>query len=158
MRRGYLRLYVYAKDGGRIVASPNLSAALLPSTTIPGLPAPAWELAQRNEEGLRRAAVELLVHRRKRSNSRVYGIALVKGPAGRHAAYRSRAAGRPVSLTETNSYIAAFAAVGDSNTVWAGDAQRETLADLVTHLERCVQHVRIEETHEPGMFAPALER
>jgi len=158
MRRGYLRLYVYAKNGERIVASPILSAALLPSTTIPGLPGEAWELADRNEEGLRRAAVELLVHRRKRSNSRVYGIALVKGPARRNSAYLSRAAGRPVSLTATNSYIAAFAAVGDSNTVWAGDAQRETLSDLVTHLGRCVRHVRTEETQEPGMFAPALER
>lgn len=158
MKRRYLRLYVFDEDGALVVANPTLSPALLPSATIPGLPGEAGELAERNEEGLRRAAVELLVHRRKRTNSRTYGIALVKCPSRRVAAYRSRAAGRPVSLTPTNSYIAAFAAVGDSNTLWAGDAQRETLSDLVTHLERCVHHVRTEETHQPGMFAPALER
>ncbi len=157
MRR-YLRLYVFDKDGKHIVASPSLSTALLPSTTIPGLPGKAWELAAKSEEGLRRAAIKLLVHRRKRTNSRVYGIALIKCPVPRLAAYRSRAAGRPVSLTPTNSYIAAFAAVGANNTVWAGDAQRESLGDLVTHLERCVQHIRADETQEPGMFAPALER
>jgi hypothetical protein len=155
MRR-YLRLYTFDFDGEVMKRKPRLSNALMPATRLHGMRLPAYLIASGTVGVRRSAAVEVLVHARKRRHSHVYGVAFVCCPSRRLSASVQRASGRPVALTATNSYQASFAALGPSNTIWAGDAMRETLMDMVEHLTTCVRHVRVEEDHRPGMFTPAL--
>lgn len=151
-RRRILRAYTFGEDA-KLLNHPKVSSAMLPLCRLMGMKLNASVLAGAPAATLQQACVDVLVWHRRRRLDRMHAVALIGCPPPSETASLHVC---PVTLTTAiSAHTGAFVAMGPDNALWAGQALRGRLDDILGYFTDCVRYVqRPDALVRPGMLTP----